>query len=121
MLGAALIVTPVAFGALAPNEWVAVLLIGLACAGHQAFSSNLFALPSDLFPKKAANSVVGFGGAAGALGSMLMAKYAGWVLQTIGSYAPIFMVAAVAYLTALLVVHLLTPKYAPVRGLEPAT
>jgi ACS family hexuronate transporter-like MFS transporter len=118
MLGAALIVTPVAFGAMAQNEWIAVLLIGLACAGHQGFSSNLFALPSDLFPKRAANSIVGFGGAAGALGSMLMAKYAGWVLQTLGSYTPIFIVSACAYLTALLVVHLLTPRYAPVMGLE---
>jgi ACS family hexuronate transporter-like MFS transporter len=118
MLGAALVVTPVAFGALAPSAWVAVLLIGLACAGHQGFSSTLFALPSDLFPRRAANSVVGFGGAAGALGSMLMAKYAGWVLQTLGSYTPIFIVASGAYLVALLVVHLLTPRYQPVVGLE---
>jgi ACS family hexuronate transporter-like MFS transporter len=118
MLGAALIVTPVAFGAVAPNEWVAVLLIGLACAGHQGFSSTLFALPSDLFPKRATNPIVGFGGAAGALGSMLMAKYAGWVLQTLGSYTPIFVVSACAYLVALSVVHLLTPRYAPVQGLE---
>ena len=113
MLGAALIVTPVAFGAVAPSKWIAVLLIGLACAGHQAFSSNLFALPSDLFPRRAASSVVGMGGAAGALGSMLMAKYAGWVLQTVGSYTPIFVVSAFAYLVALSVVQLLTPRYAP--------
>jgi ACS family hexuronate transporter-like MFS transporter len=118
MLGAALVVTPVAFGAVAPSMWIAVLLIGLACAGHQGFSSTLFALPSDLFPRRAASAVVGFGGAAGALGSMLMAKYAGWVLQTLGSYTPIFIVSAFAYLTALLVVHLLTPRYAPVAGLE---
>jgi ACS family hexuronate transporter-like MFS transporter len=120
MLGAALVVTPVAFGAMAPNEWIAVLLIGLACAGHQGFSSTLFALPADLFPRRAVNSIVGFGGAAGALGSMLMAKYAGWVLQSLGSYTPIFIVSACAYLTALLVVHLLTPRYEPVLGLEPA-
>jgi ACS family hexuronate transporter-like MFS transporter len=116
MLGAALIVTPVAFGAVAPNQWIAVLLIGLACAGHQGFSSNLFALPSDLFPRKAASSVIGLGGAAGALGSMLMAKYAGWVLQTVGSYTPIFVVSAFAYLVALTVVHMLTPRYAPVAA-----
>ncbi len=57
--------------------------------------------------------MVGLGGAAGALGGMLMAKYAGWVLQSIGSYTPIFVVAACAYLVALLVVHLLTPRYEP--------
>ncbi len=119
MLGAALIVTPVAFGAVAPNQWVAVLLIGLACAGHQGFSSNLFAMPGDLFPRRAANSVVGLGGAAGALGSMLMDKYAGWVLQTVGSYTPIFVVAASAYLVALAVVHLITPRYQPSTAFRP--
>ncbi|HEX2561852.1 hypothetical protein, partial [Phenylobacterium sp.] len=38
-----------------------------------------------------------------------------WVLDQIGSYTPIFVVAASAYLLALLVVHLLTPKYEPVK------
>jgi ACS family hexuronate transporter-like MFS transporter len=114
MLGAALIVTPVALASQTSSEWVAVALIALACAGHQGFSTNLFALPSDLFPPWAAGSVVGLGGAAGALGSMLMAKYAGWVLQTFGSYAPIFAVAGFTYLAALLVVHLINPDYAPV-------
>ena len=114
MLGCALVVTPVAFAFQAPNEWVAVGLIGLACAGHQGFSANLYALPSDIFPRFAMGSVVGLGGAAGALGGMLMAKYSGWVLQTVGSYTPIFIVAAVAYLLALAVVHVITPRYARV-------
>ena len=85
----------------------------LGVAGHQGFSANLYALPSDLFPRWAAGSVIGLGGFAGALGGMLMAKYAGWVLQTVGSYAPIFAVAACAYLFALAVVHFLSPRYAP--------
>jgi ACS family hexuronate transporter-like MFS transporter len=113
MLACALIVTPVAFAMYAPNMWVAVALIGLATAGHQGFSANLYTLPSDLFPRWAVGSVVGLGGFAGALGGMLMAKYAGWVLEKVGSYTPIFVVAASAYLTALLVVHLITPRYAP--------
>jgi ACS family hexuronate transporter-like MFS transporter len=113
MLACALAVVPVAFAVQAGNLWIAVALIGLACAGHQGFSANLYALPSDLFPRWAAGSVVGLGGAAGAFGGMLMAKYAGWVLQTLGSYTPIFLVAASAYLIALLVVHLLVPRYAP--------
>ncbi len=45
----------------APSVWIAVGLIGLACAGHQGFSANLYALPSDLFPRWAAGSVVGLG------------------------------------------------------------
>jgi ACS family hexuronate transporter-like MFS transporter len=60
-------------------------------------------------------SVVGIGGMIGAVGGMLMAKYAGWVLDRIGSYTPIFVVAAAAYLLALLVVHLLSPKLEPVE------
>ena len=114
MLGCALCAVPVAAAVSASNIWIAVLLIGLACAGHQGFSANLYALPADLFPRAAQGSVVGLGGAAGALGGALMAQYAGHVLQTLGSYAPIFFVAASAYLTALLVVHVLVPRYARV-------
>jgi ACS family hexuronate transporter-like MFS transporter len=111
MLGCALLVVPVAFAADVPSLWIAVGLLGLASAGHQGFSANLYALPSDLFPPWAAASVVGLGGGAGALGGMLMAKYAGWVLQTLGDYRPIFVVASGAYLAALLVVHVLAPRY----------
>jgi ACS family hexuronate transporter-like MFS transporter len=54
---------------------------------------------------------VGIGGAAGAFGGMLMAKYAGWVLDRIGSYTPIFVVAGSVYLIALLVLHVMIPRY----------
>jgi MFS transporter, ACS family, aldohexuronate transporter len=116
MLFCALAVVPVTLATGASNLWVAVGLIGLACAGHQGFSANLYALPSDLFPRGAIGSVVGLGGAAGAVGGMLMAKYAGWVLETMGSYRPIFLVAGSAYLIALFVIHLLTPRYRPVMS-----
>jgi ACS family hexuronate transporter-like MFS transporter len=113
MLACALVVLPVALAGYATHLWVAVAVIALACAGHQGFSANLYALPADLFPRWAVGSVVGLGGGAGAAGGMLMAKYAGWVLQTLGSYGPIFLVSATAYLFALLSVHLLTPRYRP--------
>ncbi len=116
MLICALVVVPVSFATYAPNIWIAVLLIGLACAGHQGFSSNLFAMPADLFPRWALGSVVGLGGFAGALGGMLMAKYAGWVLQTVGSYGPIFACCGIAYLLALAVFHSINPRYLPVAG-----
>ena len=114
MLGCAIVVMPVAFAAHASSALVAVLLIGLACAGHQGFSANLFSMPADLYPRWAQGSIVGLGGFAGALGGMLMSKYAGWVLQTVGSYTPIFVICGGAYLLALLVVHLINPGYAPV-------
>ena len=105
-------VTPVFFAQAIDNLWVAVLVIGLATAAHQAFSANLYTLPSDLFPRAAVGSVVGIGGTVGAVGGMLMAKYAGYVLDSIGSYVPLFAVAGSAYFLALLCVHLLSPKLA---------
>ena len=111
MLVAALCAVPIAFAVHVPSMWGAVILIGLACAGHQGFSANLFALPGDLFPKGTAGSVIGLGGLAGAAGSMLMAKFAGVILATVGSYGPIFLVASCAYLLALAAIHLLVPRY----------
>jgi ACS family hexuronate transporter-like MFS transporter len=114
MLACALCALPVAGAMYADNIWLAVAVIGLACAAHQGFSANLYALPSDLFPRWAVGSVVGLGGLSGALGGMLMSLYAANVLQKIGSYTPIFIFASVAYLLALCVVHLIVPRYTPV-------
>ena len=115
MLICALAVVPVAFAGMASSVWLAVLIIGVATAAHQGFSANLYAMPGDVFPRSAVGSVVGIGGMIGGIGGMAMAKYAGYVLDKIGSYTPIFIVAASAYLLALLAVHLLSPKYAPAK------
>lgn len=113
MLACASCVLPVVFATSASGLWVAVLILGLATAGHQGFSANLLTLPSDLFPRAAVASVVGIGGMAGAVGGMLMSKFTGWVLDTTGSYTPILLVAAGAYPLALLLLHLLSPRLAP--------
>ncbi|XJJ61598.1 MFS transporter [Novosphingobium sp. BL-8H] len=113
LLGCALAVLPVMTVQSVDNLWVAVLLIGLATAGHQAFSANILTLPSDLFPRAAVGSVVGIGGTAGAIGGMLIAKFVGTVLQLTGSYALIFMVAGCAYLVALMALHLISPRLTP--------
>ncbi|RVT89749.1 MFS transporter [Sphingomonas crocodyli] len=110
MLLCAFAVLPIFFAQSIDNLWVAVLVIGIATAAHQAFSANLYTLPSDLFPRGAVGSVVGIGGTVGAVGGMLMAKYAGYVLDTFGSYVPLFAVAGSAYFIALLAVHLLSPR-----------
>jgi ACS family hexuronate transporter-like MFS transporter len=115
MLICAIAVLPVAFAGMAANLWVAVLIIGIATAAHQGFSANLYAMPGDVFPRSAVGSVVGIGGMIGGFGGMAMAKYAGYVLDKIGSYTPIFIVAASAYLIALLVIHILSPRYAPAK------
>ncbi|WP_445376292.1 MFS transporter [Niveispirillum fermenti] len=110
MLACAACVLPVIFATSAESLWLAVLILGLATAGHQGFSANLLTLPSDLFPRAAVASVVGIGGMAGAVGGMLMSKFTGWVLDTSGSYTPILLVAAGAYPLALLAVHILSPR-----------
>jgi len=111
----AVLALPVAFAADVDNLWVAVGIIGLATAAHQGFSANLYTLPGDVFPRSAVGSVIGIGGMLGAVGGMAMAKYAGWVLDRLGTYTPIFVVAASAYLLALLAIHLLSPRLEPVE------
>ncbi|HET6891780.1 MAG TPA: MFS transporter [Pyrinomonadaceae bacterium] len=113
MLVCALCVVPIVFVSLASNMWLAVALIALAASALQGWSANVFTMTSDLFPRRAVGSVVGIGGMAGAVGGMLIAKVVGYVLQWTGSYMPIFVIAASAYLTALLLVHLLAPRFTP--------
>jgi ACS family hexuronate transporter-like MFS transporter len=81
-----------------------------AVAAHQGWSANLFTLASDLFPKSAVASVVGIGTFAGAIGGTLIATATGWLLQKTHSYVNIFAIAAFAYLFALLVIQLLSPR-----------
>ena len=115
MLVCALLATPVIFAANVTGLWTAVLIIGVATAAHQGFSANLYTLPSDVFPRGAVGSVVGIGGMLGAVGGMVFSKYIGQVLDKIGTYTPIFIVAGSAYLVALLVIHILMPKMEPVK------
>lgn len=113
MLVCALAVVPIIAAAHTTHLWTAVLLITIAAGAHQGWSANIFTLTSDMFPKRAVASVVGFGGMAGAVGGMLIAKVVGYVLQWTGSYLPIFIIAGSAYLVALLIIHLLAPKLEP--------
>jgi ACS family hexuronate transporter-like MFS transporter len=115
MLICALLAVPVVFAANVDSLWLAVLIIGVATAAHQGFSANLYTLPSDVFPRGAVGSVVGIGGMLGAFGGMLFSMYIGGVLERIGTYTPIFIVAGCGYLLALLVVHLLSPRMEPVK------
>jgi ACS family hexuronate transporter-like MFS transporter len=115
MLIAALAVVPIVFASVVSNLWVAVLLVGLAAAAHQGWSANLFTLTTDMFPKHAVGTVVGFGGMAGAVGGMLIAKLTGYILEATGSYVPVFLIAGVAYLTALAIIHALVPRLEPAK------
>ncbi len=110
MLACAFAVTPIFFAQYYDDLWVAVLVIGVATAAHQAFSANLYTLPSDLFPRSAVGSVIGIGGTVGAIGGMIFSLYTGQVLERLGSYTPIFIVAGSAYFAALAIVHILSPR-----------
>jgi MFS transporter, ACS family, hexuronate transporter len=115
MLVSAFGVVPIVFAYRAESLWLVVLLIGMAAAGHQGFSANLFTMASDLFPAQAVASVVGIGGMAGAVGGMLIAKIVGYVLQWTGSYRIPFLIAGSSYLVALVAIHLLTPHFEPAK------
>jgi len=58
------------FGGYASTLAIAVICIG--AAAHQAWSANLFTTVSDMFPKNAVGSVIGIGGMAGGIGGVLI-------------------------------------------------
>ena len=119
MLVCALCVLPIWFAQSIDSVWAAVLVIGVATAAHQAFSANLYTLPSDVFPRGAVGSVIGIGGMLGAFGGMGMALFAGYILDATHSYEALFAICASAYLLALLVVHVLSPRLALVSIRKP--
>lgn len=110
MLACALAVTPIMLAARTTNAWVAILLVALAAGAHQGWAANLFTLASDMFPRSAVGSVVGFAGMLGAVGGMFAAKTVGYILQGTGSYVPVFVMAGLAYLVAFCFIHTLAPR-----------
>jgi MFS transporter, ACS family, hexuronate transporter len=120
ILACALLVTPMVFCARVSNTWTAVLILGMATAGHQGWASNLFAIMSDLFPSRAVSSVTGITGFGGSVGGMLAATAVGFILQATGSYMPAFVWAGVAYLFILGLIHVMVPVIRPVTLREEA-
>jgi MFS transporter, ACS family, hexuronate transporter len=109
MLLCACTVTPILLANYTHSEWVAIALFSLATASHQGWSANIFTTVSDMFPRNEVGSVTGIGGMAGALGGFLIALFAGYVLQSTGSYSMLLVIASTAYLTALVLMVLLAP------------
>ena len=100
------------------NMWLAVLVIGIAAAAHQAWSANIFTTVSDMFPKHTVGSVTGIGGMFGAIGGILLSLlvqknlfvYYRSIKQIEVAYYIMFAVCALSYLLAWLIMHLLVPK-----------
>jgi ACS family hexuronate transporter-like MFS transporter len=120
MLMYAFLVLPILFAQYlgSINMWLAVLVIGIAAAAHQAWSANIFTTVSDMFPKHTVGSVTGIGGMFGAIGgillSLLVQKNLFVHYRAIGkievAYYIMFAVCALSYLLAWFIMHLLVPK-----------
>lgn len=125
MLVYALLVVPIVFaqnlGAI--NMWLAVLIIGLAAAAHQAWSANIFTTVSDVFPKRAVASVTGLGGMAGGIGGILLSVliqkhmfvYYEKLHQLPKAYFFMFIICALAYIISWVVMFILVKPTKPIN------
>ena len=109
------------------SPWWPCLIIGLAGAGHQAWSANLYSTIGDMFPKSAIATITGIGTMFGGLccfainkGSGMLFTYAeaqGEAFRFFGAtgkpagYMMVFCYCAVAYLLAWVMMKALVPRY----------
>lgn len=101
----------------ATNVWIVVGIISFVLAVHQAWSTNMFTLVCDLFPKQAVSSVTGIGAMSGAIGGMLFPMLVGYILDKYKAsgnlaegYNLLFFACGLTYLVAWTIIHLLTRK-----------
>ena len=113
------------------TPWWPAILIGLAAAGHQAWSANLFSTIGDMFPKSTIATITGIGAMAGGVGSMIIQKVAGNLFtyaENAGSaftflgfegkpagYFIMFCFCGIAYLFAWTLMKSLVPKYKQIK------
>lgn len=107
------------------SYWFPIIIIGIAGAAHQSWSANIYSVVGDMFPKNTIATIVGIGGLAGGIGSVLINMGSGvlfdYAQQTQMSfmgftgkpagYFIIFCVCAVAYLLGWCIMKSLVPKY----------
>jgi ACS family hexuronate transporter-like MFS transporter len=117
LLVSAFCVVPIIATRYTSNIWMVVALISLSVAANQAWSANIFAIVPDMFPKKAVSSVVGLGGMAGAIGSILFPMFIGFILDfyksagnIVAGYNIIFLVCGSSFLIAWVIIHFIIPK-----------
>lgn len=105
------------------SMWIPVILIGIGCSAHQAWSANIYSTVSDMFPNRAVGSITGIGTMAGGASGVIVSLLAGKIFdhyEALGNintgYTIVFAYCAVAYLVAWLVMKSLVPKFKLVRG-----
>ena len=113
------------------SAWWPAILIGLACAGHQAWSANVYSVVGDMFPKSTIGTLTGIAQFAAGCGSFLINKSAGWLFdyaEALGDkftflgysgkpagYNILFCYCAVAYIVGWCVMKTLVPHYKKVE------
>ena len=113
------------------SPWWPAILIGIAGAGHQAWSANIFSTVGDMFPKSTIASITGIGAMAGGIGSMIIQKVAGNLFTYAegqgaafhfmgfegkpAGYFIMFCFCGLAYLIGWTIMKALVPKYKPVE------
>ena len=113
------------------SPWWPAILIGIAGAGHQAWSANIFSTVGDMFPKSTIASITGIGAMAGGIGSMIIQKVAGNLFTYAegqgaafhfmgfdgkpAGYFIMFCFCGLAYLIGWTIMKVLVPKYKPVE------
>ena len=128
----ALLAQPLAAWEASPIDpaWWPAIIIGLAGAGHQAWSANLFSTIGDMFPKSTIATITGIGAMAGGLGSMLINKCSGKLFTYAeqqgadftffgfegkpAGYMIVFCICAIAYIIGWTIMKVLVPKYKPI-------
>ena len=110
MLVFALIVLAMPLALLAPNPWIAALLIGLGLFAHQGFSTSIFGMATDIVPAGHIASVIALGAVAGNLAGLAVIELAGYALHTGLGYTPMFVYCGLAYLMALAWISLVMPR-----------
>ena len=113
------------------SAWWPAILIGLACAGHQAWSANIYSVVGDMFPKSTIGTLTGIAQFAAGCGSFMVNKSAGKLFtyaaeqgdaftfcgysgQPAG-YMILFSYCAVAYLIGWCCMKSLVPRYKKVE------
>lgn len=120
MLLYALVILPIPLALTVDSAWTAAALIGLGLFAHQGFSTNIFGFAADAIPARRVATVMALGAVAGNVAGFGIQEATGRLLTSGIGYAPLFWVAAFAYLAALAWIHLLVPRIVAEDGEKPA-
>jgi ACS family hexuronate transporter-like MFS transporter len=110
-----LLALPIFLASRTASLWTAVALISLGTAAHQAVSSNIYTIVSDVFPRRSVGSVIGLAGMSGAIAAALVSELVGFILTATGSYTLIFGLFSVAYVVAWVILRIGIPVIRPIR------